>query len=84
MSTSCNIVCGTFSSVVHVPLEALHTEKEVTFVVVKDGARLYRQQVKTGEMNETNIIIREGLSGEEKGVPVNPGQYGKTGPCCTD
>ncbi|MBL0911447.1 MAG: HlyD family efflux transporter periplasmic adaptor subunit [Bacteroidia bacterium] len=72
MTTSCKINCSTYENVVFVPLESVRTIDKQTFVVVKDGASYYRQQVQTGATNDTHIIILKGLSGEETVLLTEP------------
>lgn len=66
MTTSCKIECGVFHDVVYVPLEAVHNAAGKSYVFIKKGSGAELTEVKTGEMNDTDIIIKEGLSGGEK------------------
>ncbi len=66
MTTSCKIECGVFKDVVYVPLEAVHNAAGKSYVFVKNGSGAELKEVKTAEMNDTDIIITEGLAGGEK------------------
>jgi hypothetical protein len=66
MTTSCKIECGVFHDAVSVPLEAVHNAAGKSYVFIKKGSGAELTEVKTGEMNDTDIIIKEGLSGGEK------------------
>jgi RND family efflux transporter MFP subunit len=66
MTTSCKIECGVFHDAVSVPLEAVHNAAGKSYVFIKKGSGAELTGVKTGEMNDTDIIIKEGLSGGEK------------------
>jgi len=65
MTTACKIVSKSFPDAISVPLEAVRNDGSGSYVVVKSGTRRYKQEVKTGAMNETSIIIADGLKGDE-------------------
>lgn len=77
MTTQNRILTGLVPDVVHVPVEAVHTNDSISFVYMASG-RAERREVVTGQMNENEIIIKEGLAKGEKvllNVPVDPESY---------
>ncbi len=62
MTTSNTIVVSTIPNKLFIPLECLHTEGTQTFVYVKDGGSIIKQQVEIGVTNENEATIDRGLS----------------------
>ena len=62
MTTSNTIVTSEIEESIFIPLEAIHTTGEISFVFKKSGAGFVRQQVRLGELNENDVVVREGLS----------------------
>lgn len=48
-------------NVLHIPLEALATEEGVPFVYKRTGARVTKQEVETGALNDDEVVIVRGL-----------------------
>lgn len=65
MTTACKIVCKSIPNAIFVPLEAVRNDGAGSYVIIKSGGRNYKQEVKTGELNETSIVITGGLKGDE-------------------
>lgn len=63
MTTKNEIVTDVFDSVRFVPLEAVHHDEELSFIV---GADRKRHEVKLGKSNENEIIIEKGMKDVEK------------------
>ncbi len=61
MTTSNTILTRTVKNVLFIPIDALQTADSTVFVYLKDGLTHRKQLVKTGESNENEIIITEGL-----------------------
>lgn len=75
MTTKNSIITATIPKVLFIPIEAMHNEDSVTFVYLKSGRNISRQQVKVGQSNENEIIIVEGLKAEDEvllSVPEKP------------
>ena len=75
MTTSNLIITQTFTDVLFIPLETVHTNDSLPFVYKKNGVR---QVVVLGESNENQIIVEAGLSDGEKvmlSVPEEPEKY---------
>jgi hypothetical protein len=52
--------------VLSVPLEALHSADGVPFVYRQTGARIRKQEVVTGDMNDDAVVILQGLESDDK------------------
>ncbi len=61
MTTSNTILTKTIKNVLFIPIDALQTADSTVFVYLKDGLTHKKQIVKTGESNDNEIIITEGL-----------------------
>jgi multidrug efflux pump subunit AcrA (membrane-fusion protein) len=61
MTTSNRILTASFKSVLHIPLECIHTSDSVSFVFVKDGFKNIKKQVTLGLINDSEAIITKGL-----------------------
>jgi RND family efflux transporter MFP subunit len=53
-------------NVLSVPLEALNSKDGVPFVYRQQGARVRKQEVATGDMNDDSVIILQGLDADDK------------------
>jgi hypothetical protein len=76
MTTSNNIVVNTLENALYIPLEAVHTADNISFVYKRTGTRTVRQQVTLGLMNENEVTIAEGLTEDDMvylSTPANPG-----------
>jgi multidrug efflux pump subunit AcrA (membrane-fusion protein) len=61
MTTSCKILCAKLKDVTYAPIEAVQRAGSAYFVYVKEGGKIYKQEVRTGVSNETDIVITEGV-----------------------
>ncbi|MGQ0813900.1 MAG: efflux RND transporter periplasmic adaptor subunit [Gemmatimonadota bacterium] len=61
MTTGNAVLTSTVKNVLHIPLEAVAIEGDLTFVYRRSGRRIVRQQIVTGTMNEDQIIVLHGL-----------------------
>jgi hypothetical protein len=66
MTTSNIIHIKSMPNELYVPLEAIHAQDSLNFVFKKSGLETVMQQVKLGMMNETDIVIKKGLSTKVK------------------
>jgi multidrug efflux pump subunit AcrA (membrane-fusion protein) len=62
MTTSNSILVHSMDEALQVPLESIFSNDDLTFVYKKDGMNTYRQEVDLGMMNETNVVINDGVS----------------------
>ena len=67
MTVSCEIIIERVPDVVFVPLEALFSENDETFIYVKKGRGFDKRKVLTGMENDNYVVIKDGL---EKGEEV--------------
>ena len=76
MTTSNEILIAKKDSVLSIPLECLfgktEGKKKISYVYKKNGSGVVKQQVKTGIMNENNVIIKEGLKKEDEIYMIEP------------
>lgn len=75
MTTSNSIQVAHFDSVVYIPLEAVHMADSTSFVFMKDGFGLVRQEVITGPSNEDEIIVEKGLSVDKPILLTKPDDW---------
>ena len=61
MTTSNAIKTAALDDVIYVPLECLHANDSVTYVIKSEGFRMVRKEVKTGLTNENEVVIEQGL-----------------------
>ena len=61
MTTKNSIITSVVKNVVYIPLEAVFVQDSVTFSYKMNGSSIVKQQIKTGQRNENEIIITEGL-----------------------
>jgi multidrug efflux pump subunit AcrA (membrane-fusion protein) len=71
MTTSNTILTKTIKDVLFIPIEALQTADSTVFVYLEEGLSYKKQIVKTGESNDNEIIIKEGLK-ENDVILLNP------------
>jgi multidrug efflux pump subunit AcrA (membrane-fusion protein) len=62
MTTSNTIVVAQREDVMHIPLEAVHTQDSLTYVFARRGSDLVRQQVRLGLLNENRAIVDAGVT----------------------
>jgi multidrug efflux pump subunit AcrA (membrane-fusion protein) len=62
MTTKCTIITSVVENSMFIPLESVHTQDSISYVFI-DGRR---QEVRLGESNENEIILKEGLAENEK------------------
>jgi multidrug efflux pump subunit AcrA (membrane-fusion protein) len=66
MTTSNKIITGVINKSTIVPLECIHTDKNINFVFKKTGSGFERQEVKLGPANETEITVLKGLRKDDE------------------
>jgi hypothetical protein len=72
MTTSNAIEALTLTNVLSIPLDAIESEGDVPYVYKRSGSRVVRQQVRTGAMNDVDIVILAGLEKEDEILLVAP------------
>jgi RND family efflux transporter MFP subunit len=66
MTTSNAIEIASVPNVLSVPLEAVTTDSGYSYVYKKDGRRIVRQMIETGVMNDNEIVVRKGLTTDDR------------------
>lgn len=61
MTTANSILTASIPNALSIPLEALVNEGGYSYVYKKDGRRVVKQQIETGQANDVEIIVRRGL-----------------------
>ena len=79
MTTSNKIIISQQDSVTYIPLECLHSKDDsISFVYVKDGISVRKQEVQVGQTNLNEAIILNGVNeGERLYLSVPGGQEDK-------
>lgn len=73
MTTSNRIQIGMIKGALSVPLDAIHSGADsLKFVYKKDGIKVVRQEVRTGEANDDAIVIQAGLKADDKVLLSEP------------
>jgi RND family efflux transporter MFP subunit len=72
MTTSNGIEVASTPSVLSIPLEAVTTEGGYSYVFKKDGRNVVKQMVETGAMNDNEIVVRKGLTKDDRVLLAPP------------
>ena len=78
MTTGNAVETYTIKNVLHIPLEAVSSDSGLSYVFLKSGNSISRQQVETGAMNDNEIVIARGLNENDRVLlspPPNKEQY---------
>ncbi|WP_456430045.1 efflux RND transporter periplasmic adaptor subunit [Rhodocaloribacter sp.] len=65
MTTSNTIIVAEVSEALSLPLECIHATDSLTYVFVKEGGGVMRQEVRLGLLNENEAIVEAGLATED-------------------
>ena len=66
MTTSNTVIVAEVPDVLHIPLEAIHTQDSLTYVFARRGVGAVRQEVELGMMNENEAIVQAGLDTDDR------------------
>ena len=72
MTTNNNILIEELSDVLFIPQESVFVNDSISYVVVKTGLGIKRQEVSLGRTNANFVVIEEGLSDDEEFLMVKP------------
>jgi RND family efflux transporter MFP subunit len=72
MTTSNAIITATSPNALYVPLEAVVSDSGASFVYRRDGGKIVKQQIRTGPMNDNEIVVLQGLTKGEQVLLVPP------------
>ncbi len=67
MTTSNQILTNEINDVLQIPLEAVYAQDNMSFVYVKDGVTIKKQQIQLGPANDEFVIVENGI---EEGTEV--------------
>lgn len=72
MTTANAIEVASIPKVLSIPIEATITEGGYTYVYRKDGSRIVKQMIEVGSANDNEIVVKRGLSKEDRVYLVPP------------
>lgn len=79
MTTSNEIVVEEFKDVIHVPIESLFSieqkGKKINYLIKKNGNSFVKQEVEIGAMNDSEVIIKRGISTEDEILMALPSNH---------
>jgi hypothetical protein len=75
MTTANAIEVASVPRVLSVPLEAVVSDAGFSYVFKKDGRRVVRQMVETGEMNDNEIVVRRGVAAGDRVLLAPPADH---------
>jgi multidrug efflux pump subunit AcrA (membrane-fusion protein) len=61
MTTSNSILVQAIDEALQVPLETIFSDDELTYVFKQEGMSVFRQEVALGPMNDTDVVIQDGV-----------------------
>ncbi len=61
MTSSNNIIANSFEDVIYIPLEAVHNNDTLTYVIKKDNGSDIKQIIEVGKSNENDIVVLQGI-----------------------
>ncbi|MFI5229950.1 MAG: efflux RND transporter periplasmic adaptor subunit [Gemmatimonadales bacterium] len=72
MTTSNQIEVASIPSALSVPLEAVTADSGYSYVYKKSGRGAVRQMIETGAMNDNEIVVRRGLTADDRVLLTPP------------
>ena len=72
MTVSCEIIIDKVPDVIFVPLEAIFSKDDETFVYVKKGMGFDKRKVLTGMENDNYVVIKDGLEKDDEVALSDP------------
>jgi RND family efflux transporter MFP subunit len=73
MTTANSILTASIPDALSIPLEALVNEGGFSYAYKKDGRRIVKQQIETGQANDVEIIVKRGLTKDDVVMLTVPG-----------
>lgn len=80
MTTANAVETFRIKDVLYVPLEAVASELGVPYVFKRSGARVVKQEVETGAMNDDEVVIKRGLEADDRVLLSPPADRDRLGP----
>ena len=78
LTVSCRIITDKVENVLYIPIDAIRTEGEKSYVYVHRGNGYEKMEVETGVNNSDFIVITKGLKEKEKVALIDPFAEEKT------
>ncbi len=76
MTTSNTIVVNTMEEALFIPLECLHNQNDsITYVFIKSGLNIVKQEVLLGEANANEVVVEAGLEESDQIYLSSPVGY---------
>lgn len=72
LTVSCRIIVGTIKNALYVPLDAVHSEGDISYVFKKTAKGYEKTTVQVGNSNADYIIITKGLDVNDKVALTDP------------
>jgi RND family efflux transporter MFP subunit len=72
MTTGNAVQTYSIKDALYVPIEAVTTEGNLAFVYKRDGARVVKQEVETGAMNDDQVVVKRGLKQNDRVMLMPP------------
>ncbi|HET7732561.1 MAG TPA: efflux RND transporter periplasmic adaptor subunit [Paludibacter sp.] len=72
LTVSCRVIVGTIKNAMYVPLDAVHSEGDVSYVYKKTAKGFEKTIVKTGVSNADFIVVTKGLVMSDKLAMADP------------
>ena len=72
MTTGNAVEVSRTPNALYIPIEAMNSEGGVPFVYKFSGSRITRQEVETGAMNDDEVLVKRGLSDDDRVLLAPP------------
>ncbi len=66
MTTSNEMIVAAVDSSLSIPLECIHNKDTLTFVLIRNGSDIIKQQVELGLINDNSAIIEDGVTANDE------------------
>lgn len=80
MTTGNIIETARLEAVLSIPLEAVTTEDNVPYAFVRRSGRVEKQEIATGALNDTHVVVVDGLEDDDEVLLVPPADAGAMTP----
>jgi hypothetical protein len=77
MTSKNTIVTATIDNVLFAPIETVVSTDSISYVFRKDGGRIVKQQVITGESNDNEFVLKAGVNENDELLLLPPGNADK-------
>jgi hypothetical protein len=77
MTTGNVITTMSLKNVLSIPLEAVTSENNIPFVFKRTGGTIVKQEIETGALNDTHVVVAKGLEEDDVVLLVPPADHAK-------